>query len=87
MLHDRSLTPNSLQLHHSWANEIGGHSYDSRHGSSSGFEENKSDGYGVGFESDVSAILSALAAEMWSERVSIIGLESPICCGTENKIG
>ena len=64
MLHDRSLTQNSLQLHHSWANEIGGHFYDSRHGSSSGFEENTSDGYGVGFESDVAAILTSPAANV-----------------------
>ena len=76
MLRARSLTQNSLQLHHSWANEIGGHSYDSRHGSWSDFEENRSDGYGVGFESDVLAISTSLAADIWSERGLLFNLES-----------
>ena len=61
MLHDRSLTQNSLQQHHSWVNENGGHSYDNRHDSSNDFEGNMSDGYGVGSVSDVAEISTSPA--------------------------
>lgn len=76
MLRDRSLTQDSRRLHRSWVNEIGGHSYDSRHGSWSDFEENRSDGYDVGFESDVLAISTSLAADIWSEWGPLFNLQS-----------
>lgn len=53
--HDRGLPPKFLQLlqvHHSWANGIGDHLSCSRHGSLSGSEECRNDGFGAGSGSD-----------------------------------
>lgn len=78
LLHVRSSSPSSRQLHHSWANENDARFFDNFRGFGSGSGVNKIDGYVWGFGISVEAIETSPAETGQSTPNTRITVRNPL---------